>query len=157
MPTYCDYTFWHNFPLVICSCLPLHSWQVLIIHPQPNISQSPPKHSVQSVSLSSLARCGLQWPHRKSRGFWMTHGTHKQCGQWSSPRRSGRWGLFLYSFGWLGWLSYNYTSPALIMCRHKKVYSPFYLVALVPVLALDPTPHLLYYRVVGCPERRRSS
>ena len=120
-------------------------------------SLSSRQNSLYNLYLfSSLAGCGLQWPRRKSGGFWMTHGAHKQCGQWSSPRRSGHWGLFLYPFGWLGWLSNNYTSPALIMCRHKKVYSPCYLAALVPVLALDPTPHLLYYRVVGCPERRHS-
>ena len=66
--------------------------------------------------FSSLAGCGLQWPRRKSGGLWITHGAHKQCGQWSSPRRTGRWWLFLYPTGWLGWLTNNkHSRPALIL------------------------------------------
>ena len=64
--------------------------------------------------FSSLAGCGLQKPRKKSGGLAMTHGLHRQCGQWSSPLRIGRTGLFLYPFGWPGWLSsfrsnYKYT------------------------------------------------
>ena len=61
---------------------------------------SSPQNFRQSWNLfSSLAGCGSHEPFRKSGGKAMTHGVHRQYGQWLSPRSSVHRGLCLYPFG----------------------------------------------------------
>ena len=78
--TYCNYTFWHDFPFIIHSCSSCFSSQVLI-HPQSYVSQQPPKHSVKPVpffivSIWTVVLTPKDWTHGiVSVSLWMTRVT----------------------------------------------------------------------------------